>query len=137
MANERQPKDEVEPPGWGDTQVEIIMGRLLQVGVALAASIVLIGGIVFLARHGGEPVDLSHFHGEPERFRSPWGILQATTSLSGRGVIQLGLLLLVATPIARVVFSVYAFAREKDRMYVVFTLIVLATLLISLVWGDF
>ena len=50
----------------------------------------------------------------------------------GRGVIQLGLLLLIATPIARVAFSVVGFALERDRMYVVFTLIVLAILLYSL-----
>ena len=136
MTNEPGTKEPATPPDWGDVQVERVMGRLLQVGVALAASIVLIGGVIYLARHGSEPVDLSRFHGEPERFRSPSGIIHAVTSLSARGVIQLGLLLLVATPIARVVFSVYAFARQKDRMYVVFTLIVLTTLLFSLVWGD-
>ncbi len=47
-------------------------------------------------------------------------------------MIQLGLLLLIATPIARVAFSVVGFAIERDRMYVVFTLIVLAILLYSL-----
>ena len=51
----------------------------------------------------------------------------------GRGIIQLGLLLLIATPIARVVFSVYAFARQRDRTYVLVTLVVLAVLLYSLI----
>jgi uncharacterized membrane protein len=137
MSNEPQIERPAAPPGWADAQVELVMGRLLQVGVVLAASIVLIGGIVFLLRHGSEPVDLSHFHGEPEKCRNPGDILQAVTALSARGTIQLGLLLLVATPVARVAFSVYAFARQKDRMYVVFTLIVLTTLVFSLVWGDF
>jgi uncharacterized membrane protein len=50
----------------------------------------------------------------------------------GRGLIQLGLLFLIATPIARVAFSIVGFAIERDRMYVVFTLIVLAILLYSL-----
>jgi uncharacterized membrane protein len=52
------------------------------------------------------------------------------------GILQLGLLLLIATPIARVVFSVFAFALEGDRMYVTFTLIVLSVLLYSL-FGSF
>jgi uncharacterized membrane protein len=50
--------------------------------------------------------------------------------------MQLGLLLLIATPIARVMFSAVAFAMERDRMYVGFTLIVLAVLLYSL-FGSF
>ncbi len=50
----------------------------------------------------------------------------------GQGLIQLGLLLLIATPIARVALSVVGFAIERDRMYVAFTLIVLAILLYSL-----
>jgi uncharacterized membrane protein len=53
-----------------------------------------------------------------------------------RSIMQLGLLLLIATPIARVIFSVFAFAIEGDRMYVIFTLIVLTVLLYSL-FGSF
>jgi len=136
MANKPSSQSPVEQSGWTDTQVETIMGRLLQIGVVLAATVVLIGGIIFLIRHGDEKVDLSQFHSEPAQFRSPGGIIEATTSLSARGIIQLGLLLLVATPIARVVFSVYAFQRQKDRLYIVFTLIVLTVLIFSLVWGD-
>jgi uncharacterized membrane protein len=51
---------------------------------------------------------------------------------SGRGWIQLGLLLLIATPVARVAFSVYAFARQRDFLYVGVTLIVLTVLLFGL-----
>jgi uncharacterized membrane protein len=60
------------------------------------------------------------------------GIYGSALKLSGRGIIQLGLLLLIATPVARVAFSVWGFAAEHDRMYVVFTLMVLAILLLSL-----
>ena len=138
MNDEPEIEHSATRPGWSDTHVETLMGRLLQVGVVFAATVVLIGGILFLVCHGAEHVDLSQFHEEPAEFRSPSGVIQAATSLSARGIIQLGMLLLVATPIARVVFSVYAFLRlQKDRMYVAFTLIVLSILLFSLVWGDF
>ena len=49
-----------------------------------------------------------------------------------RGLIQFGLLLLIAVPVARVAFSVVAFALQRDRTYVVVTLIVLAVLLYGL-----
>jgi uncharacterized membrane protein len=59
-------------------------------------------------------------------------VIQSVRNGRGRGWIQLGLLLLIATPIARVVFSVAGFILERDRLYVTFTLIVLAVLLYSL-----
>jgi uncharacterized membrane protein len=52
-----------------------------------------------------------------------------------RGVIQLGLLLLIATPIGRVVFSVIGFVRQRDWLYVAITLLVLRLLLYSLMSG--
>jgi uncharacterized membrane protein len=62
-------------------------------------------------------------------------IVQQASDLRGRGLIQLGLLLLIATPVARVIFSVFAFARQRDATYVLITLIVLAVLVYSLFSG--
>jgi uncharacterized membrane protein len=59
-------------------------------------------------------------------------ILHGALGMSGRAIIQLGLLLLIATPVARVLFSAIAFAIEHDYMYVFITLVVLAILLYSL-----
>jgi uncharacterized membrane protein len=47
-------------------------------------------------------------------------------------IIQLGLLVLLATPVARVAASVILFAAQKDRLYVAITLLVLTTLLVSI-----
>ena len=90
------------------------------------------GGLLYLIRHGGEPVAYPVFRGEPHALRSIPGILTSVTGLGARGIIQIGLLLLIATPVARVAFSAVAFLLERDRMYVVVTLIVLVTLLYSL-----
>jgi uncharacterized membrane protein len=76
------------------------------------------------------------FRGEPTDLRSIPGIIHDAAGLSGRGIIQLGLLLLIATPVARVAFAVFGFAAERDRMYVVFTLIVLGVLLYSLIGSS-
>ncbi len=122
--------------GWTDQQVDQFLGNLLRAGVMLAAVTVLAGGVLYLARHGTDPADYRVFRGEPADLRSPLGIVTDALALQGRGLIQLGLLLLMATPVARVAFSVYAFARQRDATYVAATLIVLALLLYSLFSGH-
>jgi uncharacterized membrane protein len=74
--------------------------------------------------------------GEPTDLRTLSGIVKDALAFRGRGLIQLGLLLLIATPLARVAFSVLAFAIQRDRLYVVVTLIVLAVLIYSLMGGQ-
>jgi uncharacterized membrane protein len=115
-----------------ERQMDAVMGRLLQTGVTLAAVLALLGGAVYLARHPVPAVDYRHFQGEPEQYRTVRGILREAVTLRGRGLIQLGLLVLIATPVARVVFSVFAFLRQRDWTYVVVTLIVLGLLCYSL-----
>jgi uncharacterized membrane protein len=118
---------------WTDQRIENILGNLLRAGVLLSALVVAIGGVIYLLRHGHSAVDFRAFRGEPADLRNVHGIIRDTLALRGRGIIQLGLLLLIATPIARVAFSIFGFAEERDRMYVLFTLMVFAVLLYSLV----
>ena len=120
---------------WSDQRIEEIIGDLLRAGVILAASIALLGGIVYLSRHGSEATNYRMFAGEPADLCGVSGIITEARAKSGRGMIQLGLLLLVATPVVRVIFSVAAFAFQRDWTYVVITLIVLATLGYSLFGG--
>jgi uncharacterized membrane protein len=117
-----------------DTNLSLdgVVAKILQVGVVIAASVVLLGGVVFLVHHGGETFGFRTFKGEPADLCSVSGILKGALSFSGRGMIQLGLLLLVATPVVRVFFLMFAFAARKDKTYVIITLIVLANLLLGL-----
>lgn len=117
---------------WTDQVVEEWIGTLLRVGVTLAAAVVLFGGGVYLGRHGYAAPQYHVFVGEPTDLRTLSGIIKDVLAFRGRGLIQLGLLLLIATPVARVAFSVVAFAFERDWLYVVVTLIVLAILTYSL-----
>jgi uncharacterized membrane protein len=117
---------------WNDRRVEGIIGNMLRAGVLLSASVVLCGATIYLARHGDSPANYRSFQGEPTELKSAVGILHSAFALRGRGIIQLGLLLLIATPVARVAFSIFGFVAEGDRMYVAFTLIVLTVLLYSL-----
>jgi uncharacterized membrane protein len=121
---------------WLDQRIEIVLAHLLRIGVLAAALVVLGGAIPYLATHTHAQVSYHTFRGEPEQLRSVHGVLHSALEGKVEGILQLGLLLLIATPIARVVFSVFAFALEGDRMYVAFTLFVLAILLYSL-FGSF
>lgn len=114
-----------------DQRFDELMGLLLRSGVILAASIVFVGGAIYLLRHP-VPIDYRVFQGEPESLRSIPGIIREAKAFKGRGLIQLGLLVLIATPISRVAFSVLAFFYDRDWKYVVFTLIVFGLLLYSL-----
>ena len=126
----------MERTAWTDRRIELIVGNLLRAGVLVAAAVVVFGGVIFLARHGREAPHYHVFLGEPEALRTAPGILREAASLRGREIIQLGLLLLIATPILRVAFSMVGFALERDRLYVGITLIVLAVLLFSLAGGH-
>jgi uncharacterized membrane protein len=121
-----------QPQPWDDHRIEVILGNLLRGGVLISAAVVLSGACIYLSRHAHEPAEYRIFRGEPSEFRTIPGVIQSVINGRGRGLIQLGLLLLIATPIARVAFSIVGFALERDRMYVAFTLIVLAILLYSL-----
>lgn len=119
-----------------DQRMDQIMAVLLRSGVSLAAGLVFIGGIVYLSRHDLPAINYRVFQGEPQELRTVSGILREAATFHGRGLIQLGLLVLIATPVARVLFSVLAFVYEKDWTYVAITMIVLALLCYSLFGGG-
>jgi uncharacterized membrane protein len=116
-----------------DAQVQRAVGNLLRGGVLLAAAVVLAGGIFYLAHNGAARPDYRVFHGEPLDLRGLAGTMRDVVALRGRGIIQFGLLLLIATPVARVALTAVAFAFERDRTYALIALLVLALLLKSLV----
>ena len=122
--------------GWSDERIEIILGKLLRTGVLTAAAVVVAGGAWYLIRHGAASPQYGAFRGEPSDLRSIGGILAGLEGLHARSIVQLGLLLLIATPVARVAFSAIAFALQKDWAYVLITLIVFGILIYSLAGGG-
>lgn len=116
-----------------DKRLEIIIGNLLRAGVLLAAAVVLAGAGLYLFQNPGGRVNYRTFVPGPENMRTVSGIAHSAAHLNSEALMQFGLLLLIATPVARVVMAVVGFAMERDRLYVVVSLIVLAVLLASLV----
>jgi uncharacterized membrane protein len=116
--------------------LEQLLGVLLRTGVLLSAAVVAFGAVLFLLNHAAEQPHYSLFQGQPPEFRSVGAIVADAFRLDPLGVIQLGLLLLIATPIARVIFSLVGFIVQRDWMYIVVTSIVLALLLFGLFGGG-
>jgi uncharacterized membrane protein len=116
----------------GDRDVQLILGTLLRVGVILATSVVLIGGIIFISEQSAHVVSFENFKPEEAKFSSIASILMGLRSLDGLAIIQFGVLLLIFTPIARVVFSIFSFLMEKDYMYVLIGIVVLCVIITSL-----
>ena len=118
-----------------DRRIELVIGNLLRAGVLLAALVVLIGGIFYLCHQGNRPSGVSRLPRHSRSAQNCFRNLRWAINLRDQGIIQLGLLLLIATPVARVLFSLLAFAVQRDRPYIAMTLIVLSILLYSLFGG--
>ena len=101
------------------------MGRLLQVGVLLASFVMLAGGILYVrAHHAGIP-DYRVFKSEPQALRHVSGVLEGVVAGRSAAIIQLAVLLLIATPVARVAFALIAFGIERDKLYIAVSGVVL------------
>jgi len=109
-----------------DERMDLIIGNLLRAGVVSAAAVVAAGGIWYLSADGKAIADYRHFHNEIHGVRSLWSVSAPQL------VILIGLTILIATPVARVAFSLAAFALERDRVYLGITAAVLAILVYSI-----
>lgn len=117
---------------WNDERMDNIISILLRTGVILSASIVLVGGIMYLIQYRHLVPDYRVFRGEPTSLSHLRTILAGVVTFHSRSWMQFGLWVLVATPVARVAFSIFGFFKERDRTYVLLTLVVLCVLLFSL-----
>jgi len=115
--------------------IDVLLAYVLRTGVLAAAVLVLSGGVIYLDTHWQATAAYGVFRGQPPELRSVAGVLASARALSGEGLIELGLLVLIATPLARVGLSTLLFARQRDWLYVGITLLVLALLGYSLLAG--
>ncbi len=106
-----------------DGQIDIAIGIILRAGVILSAILVAAGGIGYLTGHGERPSNA-------ELISIP-AILHGAFAGQPLFIVQLGLLVLMATPVLRVVVCVFGFALEHDLLYAVISVVVLACLVVS------
>ncbi|MEE1884876.1 DUF1634 domain-containing protein [Pedobacter flavus] len=118
-----------------DKDIQIILGTLLRVGVISSMVIVTIGCVMYLFEHAHETVNYSEFRIDFNTYDSIPKIYRDLMLFKSSAIIQFGILLLIFTPILRIIFSIYSFILEKDYLYVVIGLIVLSIILLSLNGG--
>ncbi|MDB5009003.1 MAG: hypothetical protein JWP45_3396 [Mucilaginibacter sp.] len=119
-----------------DTDIQTLIGLVLRIGIITSVSIVFIGGVFYLYRHGLTIEDYRVFKGIPDFVQHPESLIKGFFDLKGQAIIQTGIILLIATPILRVIFSAIGFVLEKDYMYVGISLLVLFIIFMSLLNGH-
>lgn len=126
---------------WEQRDVEQYIGKLLRSGVLLSSIITVFGGIVFVFQNHKMTADYSptapgeEFKGVESYLREFNTIIPGVLSLDGAAIIQLGIIVLIATPVLRVAFSAISFLIEKDYLYVFITLLVLSIILANMFLG--
>ncbi|KIA94277.1 hypothetical protein OC25_10130 [Pedobacter kyungheensis] len=118
-----------------DKDIQLILGTLLRAGVIISMGIVLVGGVIFLIHNKGVITDYKVFKPELAKFSSISAIFKGVLTLQGDAVVQFGILMLIFTPIARIVFAIFSFLVERDYLYVLIGFIILAIITISLNGG--
>lgn len=110
-------------------ETEELISWSLRIGVYLAGTIIVLGLVLlFLTGRSGYPAGTF-----PSTVREA---LSGSLSLKPAAIISLGLMLLILTPVFRVAASIILFLREKDYLYSLITVVVLAILLVGLFFGK-
>jgi len=118
-----------------DDRTEHVVGTLLRVGVFIAAAVTLAGGALYLVQEGSQRPNYHAFHGQLSPWRSLTAVAHGVAAGNAQAIVQAGVVLLIATPIARVALTMVAFAVRKDRLYALISAIVLALLAYGLLGG--
>lgn len=119
-----------------DTDMQLLLGRVLRAGTVTSVCIVFFGGVIYLHRHGHFMASYKVFNGTPAFLHQTDSLFQGAMALRGQAIIQIGILLLIATPILRVTFSAIGFVLEKDYLYAGISLLVLLIIFTSMLGGH-
>ena len=122
------------------TDIQLLIARTLRWGVGIACALAVVGGAMYLWQHGGEPMkDYTHFPADAESSRTAYttleGIFSGVMGLTAVGWIQLGMVVLLLTPMMRVALSLVDFVKERDWLYAFITAVVLAVIIVNSIGG--
>jgi uncharacterized membrane protein len=118
-----------------DDRTEQVVGNVLRLGVLIAAAVTLVGGVLYLMQAGATRPDYHTFRGASSPLRSLTAIARGVAAGNAEAIVQAGVVLLIATPIARVALTLIAFAVRKDRLYAMISALVLVLLAYGLLGG--
>jgi uncharacterized membrane protein len=119
-----------------DDAMRQVIGSLLRWGVILSAVVTSIGGLFFLMSHGQEQVpSYQRYSGTLLQYRNVHQLVNGVINGNSESLIQIGIMMLIATPVARLVFSLFTFTKEKDFVFAGITLLVLCIVAFSMMGG--
>ncbi len=116
----------------GDRDIQLTLGALLRVGIISSMSVVFVGALIYLFFHYRDLVNYAKFDPAQAPKGSIGEILSGLTTGNGESVIQMGILLLIFTPVLRILFSIFGFMIERDYLYVLIGVFVLTVILFGL-----
>jgi len=118
-----------------DDRTEQVVANVLRLGVLIAAAVTLVGGVLYLMQAGATRPDYHVFHGQSSPLRSLAAVARGVAAGNAEAIVQAGVVLLSACPVARVALTLIAFAMRKDRLYALISAIVLVLLAYGLLGG--
>lgn len=116
-----------------DLDLNRSVGNLLRIGVVLSVVTSLIGFIKLFLEGFKMPKHYKELEIPDENILKDFWV--SLSNLEGMGIIQLGILFLIFTPLVRILFALAGYLKEKDYTYVIISLIVLAIMTISFLMG--
>jgi uncharacterized membrane protein len=108
--------------------IQRMMTALLRWITVAAGVVILTGGVLLLLRGAGASTAFHTFIGEPASLRSVPQIVMGAFHGDALAIVQFGILLLITTPVLRVLFVGIGYVLERDWLYVTVAGIVLAVL---------
>ena len=131
---------EIQSQGGRSRRIEVLLSRILGVGVVASLCFVVVGTALSFVHHPGyisDPAQLRDLIAVGSSFPHSIGdVVRGVLDFRGQAIVAFGLLLLIATPVLRVAASITGFVYLKDLRYVIFTTVVLILLLFSFVLGG-
>jgi uncharacterized membrane protein len=122
-----------------DGRLEMVISTVLRGGVIVSIAVIFIGMLISFVRHqdaARDPRELSALTSKSAPFpHSLRDVTSGVLALRGQAIMALGLLILIATPVMRVVVSIVAFALQRDGVYFAITSMVLLLLILSFLLG--
>jgi len=119
-----------------------IVGNVLRFGVLVSAAIIVIGVVLLVGNNGLSETSSALIYNPNQVPHGTFdvslaGLLKGLVAFQPYSLIELGAIILIATPVSRVLISVFLFAAEGDRLYVYITAVVLVLLLFSILVTPF
>lgn len=120
-------------------QVELLISNLLRAGVIASLSVIAVGTLMTFIQHPAYVSSRAELQPLTEigaAFpHSVRDVFEGVLELQGRAVVTAGLLVLIATPVLRVMVSIFAFIYQRDRIFTLITAVVFGLLMLSFVLG--